>query len=304
MSTLYSDIGELNALRFHVKQKKLVPLQQLLARNTGDHHALRKGRGMTFSEVRQYQPGDDVRHIDWRVTARTQKVHTKVFTEEHERPTVLVTEQSAALFFGSKVRLKSAQALNIAALIGWTALQQHERIGGLCFRGDRHHWIAPNRPQHSLLQFLEAAVDLQKGLKRPGACPNVFWHQSLKQLTQTVKPGSQLFLIGDLLDFDSQAFEWIKKLRSHNEITAIHVFDPLEKQLPKSGWLSLARSFISDDLLRLDSFRDQTREEYSQGYQARWQNCKQGFRALAIPLIEVGTDESPLKSLMQQNVIH
>ncbi|MDX1353346.1 MAG: DUF58 domain-containing protein, partial [Thiomicrorhabdus sp.] len=83
-SSLYSDLSELVAFRFHVKQKKLSHQQNRIATNSGNHLAVRKGRGMTFSEVRQYQPGDDIRYIDWRVTARTQKTHTKVFVEEHE----------------------------------------------------------------------------------------------------------------------------------------------------------------------------------------------------------------------------
>jgi uncharacterized protein (DUF58 family) len=101
---LYSTLEPLMAWQFQVKTRKFVAHQALQAQQTGTHHALRKGRGMSFSEVRQYQPGDDIRHMDWRVTARTQKPHTKEFIEEHERPTLLVCEQSPALFFASQTR--------------------------------------------------------------------------------------------------------------------------------------------------------------------------------------------------------
>ena len=118
-SSLYTTLNQLVESRFHVKHHTLGSQQKVMQQVSGGHHSLRKGSGMTFSEVRQYQAGDDIRHIDWRVTARTQKAHTKVFTEEHERPVLIVAEQTPTLFFGSKVQLKAAQVLNVAALLGW-----------------------------------------------------------------------------------------------------------------------------------------------------------------------------------------
>ena len=302
-SSLYSQLESLVAFRFHVKQKKLAQQNNLMATSGGNHHAQRKGRGMTFSEVRQYQPGDDIRHIDWRVTARTQKAHTKVFIEEHERPVILVTEQTPALFFGSQVRLKAAQALNVSAILAWIALNQSERVGGFSFNETHHAWVTPKRSQQTVLRTLQNSLQMQNQLTRPGQSNPLTWQSHLKHLTQVVKPGSKLFLIGDMLQLSDQSLAYIRKLSRHNDVVAIHLFDPLEKQLPKLGWLSLTFGFQSENLLKLDSFRSQTRDSYAQLYANQWQAAQAQFRQLKLPLIEIGCHENPLESLLRHKVI-
>ncbi|MDA3806784.1 MAG: DUF58 domain-containing protein [Thiomicrorhabdus sp.] len=302
-TSLYSQLEELVAFRFHVKQKKLSQQNNLMASSGGNHHAQRKGRGMTFSEVRQYQPGDDIRHIDWRVTARTQKTHTKVFIEEQERPVILVTEQTPALFFGSQVRLKAAQALNLSAILAWIALNQSERVGGFSFNESHQAWVSPKRSKQTVLHTLQHSLQMQNQLTRPGQSNPLTWQSHLKHLTQVVKPGSKLFLIGDLLQLNEQSMAYIRSLSRHNDVVAIHIFDPLEKQLPKLGWLSLTLGFHSDSLLKLDSFRSQTRDNYAELYAKQWQAAQDQFRQIKLPLIEIGCHENPLESLLRHKVI-
>ncbi|WP_173269257.1 DUF58 domain-containing protein [Thiosulfatimonas sediminis] len=299
--TIYSHLDELIAWRFHVKQKKLLSQQKLLASSQGDHHAVRKGRGMTFSEVRQYQPGDDIRHIDWRVTARTQKVHTKLFVEEHERPTLILAEQTPALFFGSQVRLKTAQVLNLAAIIGWVALQQQERVGGICFNGRQQISLPPKKTQQNLLNFLQQTVDLQQQLEKPGITQSQYWQQALQQLQRNLKPGSKVFLIGDMLQFDATLLANLKQLKSHAEVVALHVFDPLEQHIPELGWLNIQG--LQNQLMRLDSFRSKTRQNYADLYQQQWQETQQGFHRLRIPLLAISNQEQPVKALIQKHLI-
>jgi len=302
-TSLYSQLEALVAFRFHVKQKKLSQQNNLMATSGGNHHAQRKGRGMTFSEVRQYQPGDDIRHIDWRVTARTQKAHTKVFIEEHERPVILVTEQTPALFFGSQVRLKAVQALNLSAILAWTALHQNERVGGFSFNETHQAWVKPKRSQQTVLHTLQQTIQMQNQLTRPGQSNPLTWQSHLKHLTQVVKPGSKLFLIGDLLQLTDQSMAYIRNLSRHNDVVAIHLFDPLEKQLPKLGWLSLTLGIKADKLLKLDSFRSETRDSYAQLYATQWQAAQTQFRQIKLPLIEIGCHENPLESLLRHKVI-
>ena len=303
LSNLYSHLGELVAFRFHVKQKKLAHQNQLMSSSSGSHHALRKGRGMTFSEVRQYQAGDDIRHIDWRVTARTQKPHTKVFIEEHERPTILVTEQTPALFFGSQTRLKINQALNVSAILSWVALNQSERVGGLNFNHQHHEWMAPKRSQATLLANLQKAIQLQTEIQRPEGVNPLFWQNSLKKLNQVAKPGSKIFLIGDLLQLSQTSRNYLQKLRRHNDIVALHIVDPLEKSLPNLGWLSLSQSRYNETPLTLDSFNPETREWYAQRYQTQWQQAFKQFTQLKIPLLEITSHENPVEQLNRYRVI-
>ena len=302
-SNLYSDLKELVSFRFHVKQKKLKHQQNLLAHHSGEHTAMKKGRGMTFSEVRQYQPGDDIRHIDWRVTARTQKTHTKLFVEEHERPTILVTEQTPNLFFGSQVRLKAAQAMNISAVLAWVSLQQNERVGGLSFNHLSHSWVSPKRNQQTVLHYLQKSVDLQQQLSRPESPNNQAWPKNLQHLLKLNKPGNKVFLIGDMIQLADNAAAELLQLNKTADISAIHIYDPLEKQLPELGWLTMTPSFQSDKVLKLDSFRQQTRQAYSELYQQQWHNTQEQFSKLAIPLVDIGTHQEPIMALIQQQLL-
>lgn len=300
--SLYTELNDLVALRYHLKQRKLNHQQQLLASNIGNHHATRKGHGMTFSEVRQYQPGDDIRHIDWRVTARTQKTHTKVFVEEHERPTFLVTEQTPALFFGSQVRLKTDQTLNIAAILAWCSLNQNERVGGISFNSHDASWVSPKRSQKAVLGFLQQAIQLQRKLHKPGSAQNHYWQKTLQQLSKTARPGSKVFLIGDMNQMLETNYESLRNLNRHLDIVALHVFDPIEKHLPELGWLSLTRAF-GDIPLRLDSFRKKTRLDYAQAYRATWEENKQKLNRIQIPLFEINNQLNPVQQLLEQRII-
>ncbi|MDH0099302.1 DUF58 domain-containing protein, partial [Pseudomonas sp. GD04158] len=151
---IHIDLAELIEMRHRVHE---VPLFSTPARRSpliGLHHSKLRGRGVDFDQVRVYQPGDDVRTIDWRVTARTQEPHTKLFHEERERPIFIIAEQSQRLFFGSGQCFKSVLAARAAALIGWAALGHNDRIGGLVFADNEHHEVKPRRSKQSLLQLL------------------------------------------------------------------------------------------------------------------------------------------------------
>ncbi|MDG6778796.1 DUF58 domain-containing protein [Thiomicrorhabdus sp. zzn3] len=303
LASLYSSLDDLVALRFHVKQYKLNSQQKVLEQTSGGHPSLRKGSGMIFSEVRQYQPGDDIRHIDWRVSARTQKVHTKVFSEEHEKPVLLVTEQSPALFFGSRVQLKAAQALNVAALLGWIALHQNDQVGGMAFNQTQQAWIAPKRQSRTLLQWFHQALHLQHQLKQPGTTTPEPWQQACQQLSRQLRPGSKIFLIGDLLNFNDATLDQLRNLRKQAEITAIHIYDPLEKNLPQQGWLSFTSGWFSDRILPLNSAQKTIRSRYRHNYVSRWQALQKRLQTLHIPLVEVSTQQAALPQLIQHRVI-
>lgn len=303
VATLYSQLSELVAFRLHVKQKKLSHQKKMLSAHSGDHLAIRKGRGMTFNEVRQYQAGDEIRHIDWRVTARTQKTHTKVFVEEHERPTLLVTEQTPHLFFGSQVRLKIAQALNISAILAWVSLHQNERVGGMGFNHIQNQWIPPKRNQQAVLHLLQKNIQLQQQISQPQIPNTQAWPDALQQLLKVNKPGNKVFLIGDMMQLAQYASPQLHKLKKHTDLTAIHIYDNLEKQLPKLGWLSMTTQLNSDKRLKLDSFRLKTRQAYQSIYEKQWQETQEIFSKLSIPLVEIGTHQEPLMSLIQHKLI-
>ncbi len=177
----YTDIRDLIRLRYAVREldsltlpKSTNPLAGLLTSNF-------RGRGTDFAEVRVYQPGDDVRTIDWRVTARTQTPHTKVFQEEKERPVLILVDQSISMFFGSQVAFKSVIAAEAAALIAWTNLDRGDRVGGIVFTENHHREVRPRRSKHSVLRLLHEIHDFNHLLSRQAS--------SAQAIPEQVKPG-------------------------------------------------------------------------------------------------------------------
>lgn len=138
--------GELNLFARHKAQSQLA----------GNVKTSFRGRGIDFEEIRHYQPGDDIRSIDWRVTARTGEAHTKLYQEERERPVLVVTDQRPSMIFGTQCCFKSVQAAEVASLLCWAALGQNDRVGGLVFNGQQHQEIRPARSKSSVLQLLSA----------------------------------------------------------------------------------------------------------------------------------------------------
>ena len=295
---IYSQFEDLLALRFHVKHRRLNHQQKLISEKGGYHQAVRKGRGMEFNEVREYVAGDDIRHIDWKVSARTQKVHTKVFTEELERPVLCLVEQTPKLFFGSKVRFKAAQALNVVSVLGWITVHQGDRFGGLVFN-QQHHWVEPKHQQQSIVRLFQYALKQQQQLQSPGA-QQTDWFGLLSQIQHHLKPGQRLFLVGDFLDCDELFFEKLSQLKKHCDLTLIHIYDPLEKQLPAKGLLRLTNGHSVFDI---DSSQFRQNKNYQACYREAWDKIWQFSHSLHIPLVEISTWDDPVEALLQQKVI-
>lgn len=216
----------------------LAPKKALHGHLSGNYLARTKGRGMEFDEVRHYQTGDDIRSIDWRVTARTGKTHTKLFKEEVERPVLIATDLGQSMFFGSQLLFKSVQAAHIAALVAWHAKNRGDRIGGLVFNELEHQELKPRSRQHGVLHYLHALEEIHsKGLAQ--------WQQEIKanknyfiencnRLRQLAKPGALIYLITDGNHFDEQALLPLSQISRVCELVICQITDPLEIKLPQS----------------------------------------------------------------------
>ncbi|KUJ72267.1 DUF58 domain-containing protein [Thiomicrospira sp. WB1] len=300
MARLYNDLNELTALRFHVKHRRLVRQQKLVSQKGGAHQAVRKGRGMTFSEVREYQPGDDVRHIDWKVTARQQKAHTKVFTEELEKPVIALCEQTPVMFFGSQVRFKSVQALNLATALGWITLHQGDRFGGWGFNAQTHAFTPPKHQHRSLMRFIQQTQHLQTALKAPGLPDPLAWTRQLEALSPSLRPGSRLILIGHLLDQPDAFFARLRQLQKHQQLDLIHVFDPLECDLPFNGMLSVTDGQTQT---QLNSQSDRVHQAWRSGFDQAWSKLEARCRQLHFPLMAINGQQDPVTALQQAGMI-
>jgi uncharacterized protein (DUF58 family) len=210
------------------------PPTTIRAQQSAHYLSAFKGRGMEFDEVRPYQPGDDVRHLDWRVTARTGKVHTKLFREERERPTLLWVDYRASMFFATRGLFKSVFAAHAASLLAWSATHHHDRVGGLIFSDDNHHEFKPQRGKASVLQFIKQLADMSS---RPvPSQPNKDTaQQALARLRRVVRPGSLIFLISDFRHLDAETESHLTQMAKHNGVVMLFIYDPLESQLPPAG---------------------------------------------------------------------
>lgn len=211
-------------------------------RATGGHSgslvSRMRGRGVDLDEVRLYQPGDDVRNIDWKVTARKEKPHTKIFREERERPTMLVVDQRRSMFFGSQIRLKSVAAAEVAARIAWQTLGARDRVGGIAIAETSLRILKPIRSKLNVVRVLNAVADANNELSAssPQAETNgSTWHSVLMNLRRATPVGHRIVFISDFEGIEEQDLRQLLVLQNHNEISLVHIYDPIEQFLPTKG---------------------------------------------------------------------
>jgi uncharacterized protein (DUF58 family) len=236
--TIYIGQSSLIGLQSEATLLKLTPT--LIRSNmTGQYLSRFKGRGMEFDESRPYQPGDDIRNMDWRVTARTSKAHSKVFREERERPVLLWVDFSPSMFFATRVCFKSVLAAKLAALLSWKAIQQGDRLGALLFSQSKHLELRPKRGKTAVLRLIKHLSEFSR--KPPGKDDNssaTLQHEdhALNRLVQVTRPGSLIYLISDFRQLSQQLESTLSRLSAHNEVVLLHIHDPLESSLPQAGY--------------------------------------------------------------------
>lgn len=216
----------------------LSPKQQIQNKLAGSYLAKSKGRGMEFDEVRHYQSGDDVRTIDWRVTARTGKVHTKLFREEKERPVFICTDLSQSMQFGSTLLFKSVQAAHLAAMIAWHVKKTGDKLGGLLFNQQSIRELKPAGRSIAVMRYLHQLIELQTAAVQqfpPLTTETPPFAEALGQLRRLVKPGSLVFIISDFRQMSEPCWRHLQAIRQHNEIRFCQITDPLDHQLPQQA---------------------------------------------------------------------
>jgi uncharacterized protein (DUF58 family) len=288
----YCSLAELIEQRYASRQLDLGQRRRALSLLSGPNKTNFRGRGIDFEEVRAYQPGDDIRTIDWRVTARTGTAHTKMFREERERQVLVCVDQRSSMFFGSQFCCKSVLAARLAALLSWAALQRGDRLGGLVFSESLHREIRPRRSRRSVLGLLSAVVEMNNLLPQAPREKALEFADMLVELRRIARPGSSLFLVSDFQGaLEQESLEHLYSLARHLEITALHCSDPLERELPEAGGYAVTDG---EARVRLYTGERHLREAFSRRYQQHLRSLRQEFGKLGIPLIEASTSTSPL----------
>jgi len=291
----YAALEDLIALRFPARQLSLTRRKRALSVLAGPNKSNFRGRGIDFEEVRNYQPGDDIRSIDWRVTARTGSAHTKMFREERERPVLVAVDQRSNMFFGSTHCFKSVLAAHLGSLLAWSALDAGDRVGGLVFNDTGHREIRPRRSRKTVLALISQIDEYNRAL--PLEVPTATEFAAvLANLRRIARPGSSLFIVSDFRGAaEERAREQLFQLAQHIEITAIACGDPLEAELPRAGHYAVTNG---SERSELDTADKGLRSTYSERAQQQRERLSKDFLKLGIPLLQASTERAPF-SLLQ-----
>ena len=274
--------------RHHARQFNLSSIKKASSAISGLHDSRFRGRGMDYQESRIYQAGDDIRNMDWRVTARTGDAHTKLFQEERERPIYLVVDTNSSLHFGTKTQFKSVLASKVAALLGWSAIQQGDRIGVLTYGVNGVHIVkatAGKRGMMTLMSHLIKAFDSTEG--QPAHQQHNL-DQALKQLRTIIRPGSMVILVSDFYALGEDAKKHLLQLRKHNDVLAIKVSDPFENQMP----LPALYGVKTDQRPRvLDSKNSRMQAKLLHKQTSHIQSLKENIIKAGVPLVPIQTND-------------
>lgn len=285
------------------REARQLPLhsRSIRASFSGQYQSSFKGRGMEFDESRPYQPGDDIRAMDWRVTARTGKAHSKVYREERERPVLLWVDYRQPMFFATQQHFKSVLAARVAALLAWSATFHGDRLGGLIFSEQGHSELRPARGKTASLHFIQQLAQQQAAASMVIDQPDINMAasaaaDSLARLQHVSKPGSLIFLISDFRQMDEAAWLRLSQLSRNSDLVLISVYDPLEQQLPPAGDYK-----ISDGQreLNLSTYSPQQRQQYAQRYLMQQQTLQDKCRQLSMHLINISTADDYLLELQR-----
>ncbi len=297
----------------HVTAHDLIGLQQQArkldlcrrsyasASATGSHRSRFRGRGMDYQESRLYQAGDDIRNMDWRVTARAGKPHTKLYQEERELPVVLLVDFNLGMFFGSMHSLKSVVAAKTAALIAWAVASRGDRIGALLItegkENETHRELAPKMGKRGALQLIRELVihsNPQKAMQSTGNHTSL--NDELKRLRHLTHPGTLVFLISDFYNIDDETTQHLQRLSRHNDIQAIQIVDPLEMSPPPPGRYSVTDG-NNTGILNTRSKRG--RKRYQTFFNQHHKRVEELMTRHNIPLLQISTADDILLTLQQ-----
>lgn len=263
-------LRDLIAQAAHARQ----PERKRLAKRPASGRSAILGRGMAYAESRVYQPGDEMRHIDWRLLARTGEAYSKQFEEERERPTWLWTDLSTSMWFGSVALLKAVQAAHLSAALGWAALQRSDAIGGITL-GQTLSDHRLGRGRAALMRYLHSL-----------ATPEQHWAQqevdhngALQQLSALVKTAGRVHLISDFHWLTEHSNRWLRQLSRHNDVVAWQIIDPLEQAIAKTG---VSLSFYTPQGTQHTFFSKRQAQTYRRQAQARQAQQAQQLRQLGI----------------------
>jgi uncharacterized protein (DUF58 family) len=257
----------------------------------GQYHSMFKGRGMAFSEVREYQYGDDVRDIDWNVTARFHRPYIKVFDEERELTVMLLIDVSGSLNFGTTAQYKSELAAEIAATLAFSAMQNNDKVGVIFFSDQIEKYIPPQKGRKHILYIIREMLDFKPQSRRTNIA------QALATLTRVMKRHCTAFLLSDF--YAHQSF--LKEMQiasSKHDLMAVQIYDKSVKSLPDVGLLKVQDAETGHEMI-IDTSSTRLRKAHAMYWASQQATLKDDFARSNVDWASVATGEDYVKALMQ-----
>jgi uncharacterized protein (DUF58 family) len=264
---------------------------------TGAYVSHFRGRGMEFDESRPYQPGDDPRSIDWRVTARSTTAYTKLFREERERPVLIMVDLRSNMHFATRGCYKSVNASRAAALLSWAAHHRGDRLGGLIFGDTVHRELKPRLGRQAALRFLHELAEHPDWVRhehRETTEREAPFTLAMASLRRVARPGSLVVILSDFLGINRAAQSYLSSVARHNEVLAVVLSDPLERELPPPGRYRLVRD---DEELAIDTHAQAARRDYRDAFESRAHELEHFCQRYGIHLMPLSTDDDPVSAL-------
>lgn len=296
---VYVELADLVALRHRARGFSFLPRQPIHSLLAGRHASRLRGRGLNFEEIRRYQPGDDIRQIDWKVTARMRRTHSRVYTEERERTTLLLVDQRRSMFFGSVNKMKSVVAAEAAALAAWRVLQQQDQIGALVFNDNDIVELRGRRSQSAVMRLLGAIVQQNQALTVQGESrgnPAMF-NEVLRRCARLAKHDCLVCIISDAAGQDEESRQLLTRIAQHNDVLFAFVHDPLEGELPSAGSLVFGDG---DQQLEVDTGQRSLRDQYRAGFAEQRAEGRRFLLHRETPVIPLSTDADVAEQVRQR----
>ena len=278
---------------------RVIPLDVLRVNSlqAGAYVSHFKGRGMEFDESRPYQPGDDPRNIDWRVTARSTEAFTKLFREERERPVFVMVDLRSNMHFATQGCYKSVNASRAGALIAWAAHHRGDRLGGIIFGDTVHRELKPRLGRLAALRFVHELTEHPDwDTKVSGERQDAPLQQAMAALRRVTRPGSLVVIISDFVGLNRMTRSYLAGIARHNEVLAVFLSDPLERRLPPPGRYRL----VSEDAeLMIDTYARGARADYRREFEQRASTLEDFCHRYGVHLLPLSTGDDPVEVLQR-----
>jgi len=296
---IYVSLNDLARLEHKARDFSFLPRQPVHSLLTGRRASRVRGRGLDFEEIRRYLPGDDVRTIDWRITQRTGKPHVRVFTEERDRPAILVVDQRISMFFGTQVAMKSVVAAQVAALAAWRVFAQGDRVGGLVFDDGEITEVRPHRSTRRVLQLLGVVARKNNSLRVDGGIRSngAMLNQALDTALRSAKHDALVVVISDFHGQDDDTVRLLTRLARHNDVLCALLFDPIKTRIPEAGRLVVTDGDLQ---LELDTSSGKQSRKVSDFFEEELRRTKEQLAKVGVPVLLIDTVGDPAEQIRRQ----